>query len=108
MDTTEVAVMAEEGLHSSLYALRERGIPTDLIEVGPTTFDLCIDVMIRRREWKLMHPEVIRRQVKLGCVDLHFDGSLVVMHDDVPEGRFWPSRRRETDVYQPIPAALSA
>jgi hypothetical protein len=85
-------------VQESLDELKVRGISTAEVEVGPLTFEFLIDLMIARREWRKVTPEMVRLQIKAGTIDLHFDGSTVVMAD-VPEGRCWPSRKVERETY---------
>lgn len=83
-------------VQESLDELKMRGVPTAEVEVGPLTFEFLIDLMIARREWRRVTPEMVRAQIKAGTIDLHFDGSTITLAD-VPEGRCWPSRKVESE-----------
>lgn len=87
-------------VQESLDELKVRGVPTAEVEVGPLTFEFLIDLMITKREWRRVTPEMVRAQIKAGTIDIHFDGSSVVQAD-VPEGRCWPSRKAERESFNP-------
>lgn len=87
-------------VQESLDELKVRGVPTAEVEVGPLTFEFLIDLMIARREWRRVTPEMVRARIRAGTIDIHFDGSSVVQAD-VPEGRCWPSRKAESESFNP-------
>lgn len=78
-------------LDVSMEEIASRGISIDVLDAGPLTYLFLIEETIaERRDWRLVTPDDIRRQFRLGAIDLYWKGSMVREMPDAPEGRFWP------------------
>jgi|GEM_PF-4742509 len=89
-------------LKRDLDAMRFAGFWPTRLECGPLVFEVLINWSVfgqRLRaygedaeEHRAAHEERMREELRRGLADMTFNEIPVRLFDDVPDGRFWPSR----------------
>lgn len=89
-------------LKRDLELMRFAGFWPPKVECGPMVYETLVNWTIfgqnfpaygeAAEERRLAMEERMRRELIMGLTDMEFNGMPVRLFDDVPDGRFWPSR----------------
>lgn len=99
-------------LRNDISLMRFAGFWPDKVECGPIVFDFIIGLVLITNQmpdgeyWteerRHAREEVMRTEILNGA-KMEFEGTPVVLCDDVPAGRLWPTRERGGFVVKPFP-----
>ena len=114
-DYPQISVMA---LERDLNQMRESGFWPERVECGLEVFEALMHLTVYGQQWpardfweeerRTALEARMRAQLLAGVTDMAFNGIPVRLKLDVPEGRFWPSRERETSIFLPGAAREAA
>ena len=79
-----------KAMRDSLDRLLGTEIPLTHVECGPETYDEILFTLLAVSP--IEECDDIRRRLREKKTAIKFGGNWVHMHDDVPEGDFWPPR----------------
>lgn len=110
-DDPQIRVM---DLRNDISDMRFAGFWPDKVECGPIVFDFLIGLAIITNKmlpsgdyWTedrlYASEEAMRQEMLSGAANIEFEGMPVVLCDDVPDGRLWPTRDRGGFVVKPFP-----